>query len=59
MRLKSICCMPLHDSRTYVHSEKGKFSYIEKILCKIKGAVTRRLLVDSVRASCFGAVDKL
>ena len=36
--------MPLHESRTYVHSEKGKFSHIEKIFYKIKGSVPRRPL---------------
>ena len=43
--------MPLHESRTYVHSKKGKFSYMEKILYKIKESVPRRPLVDSVRES--------
>ena len=41
--------MPLHDSRTYVHSKKGKFSYIEKILYKIKESVTRRPLAGRVK----------
>ena len=41
--------MPLHESRTYVHSEKGKFSHIEKIFYKIKGSVPRRPLSGRVR----------
>ena len=36
---------------THVHSKKGRFFYIEKILYKSKGAVTRRPLADRVRAS--------
>ena len=27
----------MYESRTYVHSKKGKFSYIEKILYKNQG----------------------